>query len=177
MKDAKLRLVSELMKNSRRSDRELAKAIGVSQPTVSRMINKLEKEGIIEEYTMIPDFAQLGYNLIAVIFFGKQENMKEEERIALREAAAEMEKKTPHATMMVVNGIGLNKGRMIIIFYKDFSSYAEDLKVIKNLPHSDPGEIESFLIDLNDERNFRTLSMKEVARHFLVYGKPEGRLD
>lgn len=44
MKETELKLVSELMKNSRRSDRELARAMGVSQPTVSRMIRKLEKE-------------------------------------------------------------------------------------------------------------------------------------
>lgn len=64
LKAIELRLVSELMKNSRRSDRELARALGVSQPTVSRMISRLEKEGIIKEYTMIPDFKKLGYNIL-----------------------------------------------------------------------------------------------------------------
>jgi len=54
------------MKNSRRSDRELAKAVGVSEPTIGRLIKKLEKEGIIQEYTMIPDFARLGYELMAI---------------------------------------------------------------------------------------------------------------
>jgi DNA-binding Lrp family transcriptional regulator len=44
VKDAELKLISELMKDSRRSDRELAKAVGVSQPTISRMIRKLEKD-------------------------------------------------------------------------------------------------------------------------------------
>jgi hypothetical protein len=44
MKNIELKLISELMKNSRRSDRELAKAIGVSQPTVSRLIKKLENQ-------------------------------------------------------------------------------------------------------------------------------------
>jgi DNA-binding Lrp family transcriptional regulator len=48
IKNVKLELISERMKNSRRSDRDLAKAIGVSQPTVSRMIKKLENEGIIK---------------------------------------------------------------------------------------------------------------------------------
>lgn len=38
MKDVELSLVAELLKDSRRSDRELAKAIGVSQPTVSRLM-------------------------------------------------------------------------------------------------------------------------------------------
>jgi DNA-binding Lrp family transcriptional regulator len=43
MKDVQLKLISERMKNCRRSDRELAKVIGVSQPTASRLIEKLER--------------------------------------------------------------------------------------------------------------------------------------
>jgi DNA-binding Lrp family transcriptional regulator len=61
LSNVELRLISELMKNSRRSDRELGKVLGISQPTVSRMIKKLEKEGVIKEYNMMPDFAKLGY--------------------------------------------------------------------------------------------------------------------
>ena len=60
MKNTELRIISELMEDSRRSDRELARAVGVSQPTVSRMIRKLEKDGIIREYAVIPDFSKLG---------------------------------------------------------------------------------------------------------------------
>jgi len=171
MKDVELRLISELMKNSRRSDRELAKSIGVSQPTVSRIIKKLEKEGIIKEYTMIPDLRKLGYNIMAVVFLGKQESMKEEERLALRKAASELEKKSHVATMIVVNGIGLNKGRMIVIFFKDYSSYLDNLRLIKNLPFVDAGVVDSFLVDLNDYRNFRILSMEQVARDIEAFGK------
>ena len=40
VKDTEVKLISELMKDSRRSDRELAKTIGVSQPTISRTIRK-----------------------------------------------------------------------------------------------------------------------------------------
>jgi DNA-binding Lrp family transcriptional regulator len=43
MKETALKLIAELMKNSRRSDRELAKAVGVSQPTVTRTIKKLAR--------------------------------------------------------------------------------------------------------------------------------------
>ena len=42
-------------------NRELARSPGVSQPTVSRIIKKLESKGIIKEYTMLPDFQKLGY--------------------------------------------------------------------------------------------------------------------
>ena len=168
MKDVEARLVSELMQNSRRSDREIAKALGVSQPTVSRMIKKLEKEGMIREYTMIPDFKQLGYQIMAVTFFGKQEPRKEEERAELRKAALEMERKDPQANLIVVNGIGLEKGRVAINLFRDYASYAEGMKIIKSITHIDADEIESFLVDLSDEDNFRMLSMAAVARQVRV---------
>ncbi len=76
MKDVELRIVSELMKNSRRSDRELAKAVGVSQPTVSRTIARLEKEGVLREYTVIPDFHKLGYNLMAITLVNVREELR-----------------------------------------------------------------------------------------------------
>ncbi len=45
------KLLLELLKNSHRSDRQLAREMGTSQPTVTRMRNKLEKNGWIKEYT------------------------------------------------------------------------------------------------------------------------------
>ena len=59
MKEIKWKLLSELMKNSHRSDKELARVIGCSQPTVTRTRRRLEKEGCIREYTVIPDFHKL----------------------------------------------------------------------------------------------------------------------
>jgi DNA-binding Lrp family transcriptional regulator len=50
-----LRLLKEMLKDSKRSDREIAKSLGVSQPTVTRTRAQLEKE-YIETYTVIPDF-------------------------------------------------------------------------------------------------------------------------
>jgi DNA-binding Lrp family transcriptional regulator len=171
LKAVELRLVAELMKNSRRSDRELAKVLGISQPTVTRTRTRLEKEGYIKEYTMIPDFKRLGYQIMAVTLFGKQETMNKEERAELRKAALEMERKTPQANLIVVNGIGLGKGRLAINLYRDYASYGKGMKIIKSLPHIDADEIESFLVDLSDEDNFRMLSMAAAARHLQAFGK------
>ena len=46
MKDRMMKVLLELLKDSKRSDRELAKVLGVSQPTVSRTRWRLVKEGI-----------------------------------------------------------------------------------------------------------------------------------
>jgi Lrp/AsnC family transcriptional regulator for asnA, asnC and gidA len=60
VKDIELKLISELMKNSRRSDRALAKVLKTSQPMVTRTRARLEREGYLREYTVIPDFHKLG---------------------------------------------------------------------------------------------------------------------
>ncbi|MCW3982010.1 MAG: Lrp/AsnC family transcriptional regulator, partial [Candidatus Bathyarchaeota archaeon] len=60
MKKIDSRILAELMRNSKVSDRQLAKRVGVSQPTITRRRARLEK-GIINGYTTIPHWANLGY--------------------------------------------------------------------------------------------------------------------
>jgi Mn-dependent DtxR family transcriptional regulator len=52
LKEFELEVISELVRNCRRSDGELARALHVSQPTVTRTRTKLEKQGLIE-YTIL----------------------------------------------------------------------------------------------------------------------------
>jgi DNA-binding Lrp family transcriptional regulator len=166
-KDVELRLIAELMKNSRRSDRELARAVGASQPTVSRLIRKLEKEGVVKEYTMIPDFKQLGYEIMAFQFLGKPETHDDAKREVLRKGAMELEKKTPQANIMVVDGQGLGKGRVVINLYRDYGEYVKGLETIKSLPNVEADAMDGFLVDLSDEKQFRIISMKALAQHIL----------
>jgi DNA-binding Lrp family transcriptional regulator len=165
LKDIEVRIISELMRNSRRSDRELARAVGVSQPTCGRIRKRLEKEEVIKEYTMIPDFRRLGYQMMGVTFIGKEETVKKEERAELRKAVTELEKKTPFASLMAVNGMGFGKGRMFITLYRSYGGYTEAMQLTKSLPHVDAEGVESFLIDLNDESNYRLLTLQQVARN------------
>lgn len=65
LKPVDYRIVSELMKNARMSDRQLAKMLGISQPTVSRKRVFLEKD-LIEGYTAIPKREKLGYEIFAI---------------------------------------------------------------------------------------------------------------
>jgi len=67
-KDLVVEILSELMKNSKISDRMLAKKLGVWQSTVSRHRKKLEREGIIQEYTLIPDFRKMGFEILLFHF-------------------------------------------------------------------------------------------------------------
>jgi DNA-binding Lrp family transcriptional regulator len=171
LKDIEVRIIAELMKNSRRSDRELAKAVGTSQPTVSRIIKRLENEGVIKEYTMIPDFKRLGYQLMGITFVRRPEETNKEETDKLRKAVGEVEKNNPYASLMAVNGTGLGKSTAFITLYRDYARYTDAMRLTRNLPYINATEIESFLVDLNDESNYRFLSLGQVARNIQTYGK------
>jgi DNA-binding Lrp family transcriptional regulator len=125
MRDVEVRLVAELMKNSRRSDRELSKILGVSQPTVTRIRSRLEREGIIREYTVIPDFSKLGYQLVGFTLVKHRKPLSREESKEVRKKTIELEKKNPHADILAVNGIGLEKDVLFITFYEDYSKYSK----------------------------------------------------
>lgn len=56
------------MKESKISDRELAKIVGVSQPTVTRMCKALESLEYIREYTVIHALDKLGFELLSLNF-------------------------------------------------------------------------------------------------------------
>ena len=165
VKNTEIKIIVELMKNSRRSDRELAKSVGVSQPTVSKAIKRLEKEGLIKEYTMIPDFKRLGYQLMGVSFVKTRVEANEKEAEGLRKAVVEVEEKNPHASLMAVNGDGMGKDKMFITFYKNFSAYSEAMHLTRLLPFIKAENIQSFLVDLNDKDNYRLLTLREIAHH------------
>lgn len=67
LRELDYKLLFELMKNSKRSDRQLAKTLGSSQPTITRSRAFLERE-LIDGYTIIPKWEKLGYTILAITF-------------------------------------------------------------------------------------------------------------
>lgn len=74
IKENDLKILFELIRGARRSDRDIAKVIGVSQPTVTRGRTNLEKEGLVKEYTIIPDLTKMGYELLVFTFLSFAED-------------------------------------------------------------------------------------------------------
>jgi len=167
MKDVELRLIAELMKNSRKSDRGLAKTIGVSQPTVTRIRSRLEKEGHIKEYTMIPDFLKLGFEIMAVTFLRFKKPLSEEESNELRKYSREVEKKRSEAILLAMNGLGLGYDRVFVSFHKNYASYVKAINEVKAFPNVDPSHVEGFITDLVNEPHFQPLTLSAIANYLL----------
>jgi len=170
VKDVELKLIVELMKNSRRSDRELAKAIGVSQPTVSRMMAKLQKERVIREYTIVPDFNKLGFSIMSVFFMKTNQGQPEKVKQA-RETIREMEKERPFPDILTMAGIGPDSDRVIVAFHENYSAYSEYIKMIKNLVGINAETVQSFLVDLTDKNHYRYPTFLGLANYVLKTNK------
>jgi DNA-binding Lrp family transcriptional regulator len=167
VKDVELKLIIELLKNSRRSDRELARKLGVSQPTITRIRSRLEKDGTIREYTMIPDYVKLDFQLMSVTFAKLNESMSKKALENMRKTAREMMEKHPTASIIAMNGIGLNADRVMIAFHTNYSEYTEYIRLMKQYPPVVIDELKSFIVDLLDKTQFRPLTFSALANYLL----------
>ncbi len=64
--DIDRKLLGEISKDSKRSYRDLAKAIGVSTATVINHVQRLESAGVIRDYSVRIDHERLGYELTVI---------------------------------------------------------------------------------------------------------------
>jgi Lrp/AsnC family transcriptional regulator, leucine-responsive regulatory protein len=70
MDDIDLRLVDLLQRDGRATQLELAKTVGLSQPSVAERIRKLEERGVITGYTAQVDGSRLGCDITAFVGVG-----------------------------------------------------------------------------------------------------------
>jgi DNA-binding Lrp family transcriptional regulator len=159
-----LKLIAELMKNSKQSDRELAKKLGVSQPTVTRIRTRLEKDGYIKEYTLIPDFRKLGFEIMALNLISLRKEPSEEELKKLMEYGHEYEKRNPFALALAVSGMGAGYNRATISFHENYGSLMEFIRESKQTPWSEFYHYDTFVISLADD-HYRFLTFSTVASH------------
>jgi len=156
MKKRMLRLLFELMKNSKRSDREIAKIIGVSQPTITRMRQRLEKKAIVE-YTIIPDWKELGFEIMAFTF------IKASKQQGLNEKAREWATKNP-SVIFASGGEGMRMDGAIISFHKNFSDFSDFIMDLKMELPEHLHDIQSFLMTTDGERLMKSFSLKYLEK-------------
>jgi len=143
MKSEDERLLMALIKGARRSDRELAKVLKVSQPTVTRRRTKLENEGYVKEYTLIPDLSKMGYDFVAMTFLSFTE-----ERPELFDKAREWTRNRS-SVIYATNGEGMGMNSVMISIHKDYASYSKLISELRRDWQPNLKDIQTFMVSLS----------------------------
>jgi DNA-binding Lrp family transcriptional regulator len=140
-----IKLLYEMMKNSKRSDRGIAKIIGVSQPTITRMRQRLEKTGYIRDYTVIPNLEKLGYEIAAFTFITvANSNVKSENMNKWIESNPKI--------VLSASGDGLNgKNSIMVSIHTNFTDYSKFMSEFRSKWSENIRDIDGFLVPLRGD--------------------------
>ena len=119
------KLLGELLRDSKRSYRELAKSLGVSTATVINHTQRLVSAGVIQDYSIRVDHERIGYELTVVteITVSKGKLLETDEEIA----------KLPNVCA-VYDITGLTDA-MVVAKFKSRSSLSEFTKALLAMPY------------------------------------------
>lgn len=164
LKEIDYEVLFEMIKNCKRSDRQLAKAIKISQPTVTRSRSKIEKEGMILDYTAIPNFEKLGIEIFAFTFLAVKPEMRKPKDLdhlfdGWKEQSDEFFAKNPNI-VFAATGRGLNKNALWISLHKDYSCYVSFLREIELKWGKYLDGIDGFTVSTKSDRIRKLLTLR-----------------
>jgi len=149
--DKLMSLLWEYLKDSNRSDRQIAKVLGVSQPTVSRMRSNLLEEGLVRHFSAIPDLAKMGYEIMAFSFvkFNTKQVFKfnMEGALKVKERAKDWAQSDP-CIIFDARTEGMGIDAINISLHKDYAAYQDFLTDSKKKWGNLMAEVHYILVDL-----------------------------
>jgi len=162
LKPIDYKLLFELMKDSHRSDRQIAKALGVSQPTVTRRRAMLE-ESYIDGYTVLPKFGQIGFEIAALTFMkNRTESKSGEEKLKAIQKMKEWYTKQPNV-VLVQEGLGMGWDSVCVSLHECYSDYAEFMRALDADLSDVIEQTQSFKIDLSPGVVIKPFNLKYLA--------------
>ena len=161
LKEIDFKILGELMKDAKITDRKLSKNIGVSQPTVTRRRAKLEHELAIN-YVAVPDFTKVGYEILAIsiVKYGaklRAQLLKRDNQTA-KMIQATLEK-TP-SMFFASSGRGLEYDGVSISFHKNYNEFVTFRRELEGDWGDHSLQINSFVVSLLSDNILRNFNFK-----------------
>jgi len=156
-KELPQQLLRELLKDSKQSDRDLARVLKVSQPTIARTRHKLERDGMIQEYTIVPDFRKMGFEILAINFARIRPEILSPE---IREKAKKFIEKFPN-TIFASAGEGMGMNAVDFALYKNFTEFHNRVSLMRVEWKDVVEEIQSFVVVIG-EGEFKRFSLTHL---------------
>jgi len=159
MKQERLvKLLFELIKNSKRSDRDLAKILHMSQPTVTQLRKSLEREAI-EQYTIIPNLSYLGFDIVAFTFTRTKELVH-----PLWEEGRNWAKLQPNV-VFASTGQGIEADVVVVSVHKDYADFVKFYQVFRRDWGKHLQDFKVFLISIRGSATLKHFSFNYLVDH------------
>lgn len=138
-------VLTELLKNCKTSDQEIARRLKTSRPTIFKIREKLEKNKIIKGYVPIIDFEKIDINIQAVILY----SWKDYSKINQLKKIIEYTKNLPEVVLFVKGeGMG-SKTDLIISIHQDIKDYEGFIRKLKYEWKNNIENVEVFLSSIS----------------------------
>jgi DNA-binding Lrp family transcriptional regulator len=140
------RLLLEYLRDSSRSDRQIAKTLGLSEATVSRLKRKLVAEELVLHFSVMPNLAKIGYEIMAFSCVKFKP-----EKVAEIEARAKDWARKNHEILFTSRTQGMGMDALTISVHKNYADYTKFIKRNKTVFGDLMVEAHNMLIDLKGE--------------------------
>jgi DNA-binding Lrp family transcriptional regulator len=161
LKSLDYKILWELIKNSRRSDRTLARVLKSSQPTVTRRRAGLEKD-FLDGYTAIPKWEKIGYEILAITLIKAVGIFSSKEYPDIQKQGLEWLAKQPNVIMGgACEGMGMNA--FIISLHKNFSDHSKFMLKLRLEMGDFIDEVQTILVDLRATHRLKPFYLKHLA--------------
>ena len=151
------RLLLEYLKDLSRSDRQIAKVLGASEATVSRLKRRLVAEGVVYQFSVMPNFSKIGYEIMAFSCVKFKP-----EKIPEIEARAKEWARKNHEILFTSRTQGMGMDALTISVHKNYADYDKFIKRNKMVFGDLIIEAHNMLIDLKGDIT-KPFSLKYLA--------------
>jgi len=153
-----LRVFGELLRDSGRSDREIARLLGVSQPTVTRFRHKLVEDGWVRQFTVVPGFVKLGFQILAFSFFqsslGKDESGGND--------CGELGLLSSPGVVFAAECNGMGMSSVVVSLHRSYSDYVDFVKKLRLEGGDDLKMADSLIVSLEGSV-LKPFNLKDLA--------------
>lgn len=165
-KDKLMKVLYELLKNSKKSDRDLAKVLNTSQPTITRIRKKLEKIGFIQEYTAVPNLVKMGFELLAFTFMTimKYDEKTEIPDKKLAKKAHKWILDNPNIIFGAAGNGMRGKNCMMVTIHRNFTDFSQFFSDFRLKWNKNIKDVDSFIVPLDTTNIVKNFSFRYIER-------------
>jgi DNA-binding Lrp family transcriptional regulator len=140
----------------------LARAFGVSQPTITRRRARLEKQGLLN-YTVIPNLSELGYEIMAFHFVEwhseKYATISQEE--SFQKGIRDFIAKHP-CFIFISSGQGMGMTRIGITVHHNYSEFRQFAQSVQEEWGQYLSRFNYFIVSLKGDQILRNITFKHL---------------